>query len=162
MKRLVIFALLISATLIGCNSKSKEQQSVGEQMLETLNKQGLSLLVYKNDSLTTHTNRGIADLLSLVATQPQRLEGAIVADKIIGKAAAALMATGGVEVHTNIICTPARKLLEGEGIKVFATKEVPRILNRDKSATCPMDSRLEGIETIEECVQILQNIPPVL
>jgi hypothetical protein len=90
MKRLVIFALLISATLIGCNSKSKEQQSVGEQMLEMLNKQGLSLLVYKNDSLTTHTNRGIADLLSLVATQPQRLEGAIVADKIIGKAAAAL------------------------------------------------------------------------
>ena len=163
MKRLVIFALLISATLIGCNSKSKEQQSVGEQMLETLNKQGLSLLVYKNDSLTTHTNRGIADLLSLVATQPQRLEGAIVADKVIGKAAAALMATGGVvEVHTNIICTPARKLLEGEGIKVFATKEVPRILNRNKSATCPMDSRLEGIETIEECVQILQNIPPVL
>ena len=73
------------------------------------------------------------------------------------------MAAGGiVEVHTNVICTPARELLEGEQIKVFATKEVPQILNRDRSGICPMDTRLEGIESIEECVQILQNIPPVL
>ncbi len=163
MKRTLILALLILATLAGCISKQKEPLSVGAQMLETLNKHGLSLLVYKNDTLTTHTNRGIQDLLTLVATQPERLDGAIVADKVIGKAAATLMATGGVvEVHTNVICTPARKLLEGEGIKVFATREVPKILNRNKSATCPMDTRLEGIETIEECVEILQNIPPVL
>lgn len=163
MKRYVILILAIIASFIGCTSPKAAQPSVGEQMLETLNKQGLSLLVFKDDSLSTHSSRGIADLLSLVATHPERLDGAIVADKVIGKAAAALMATGGVvEVHTNIICTPARKLLESEGIKVFATKEVPKILNRDKSATCPMDTRLEGIETVEECVQILQNIPPVL
>ena len=107
--------------------------------------------------------RGVADLLQLISDQPQRLKGAVVADKIIGKAAAALMATGGViEVHTNIICTPARDLLEKEGIAVYATEEVPQILNRDKSSMCPIDTQREGIETIEECVQILQNMPPVL
>ena len=37
-----------------------------------------------------------------------------------------------------------------------------QILNRDKSHMCPIDSQLEGIESIEECVQILQNIPPVI
>lgn len=137
--------------------------SVGVQMLETLNKQGLSLLVYQDTTLTAYNHRGVRDLLTLVATQPERLQGAIVADKIIGKAAAALMATGGVvEVHTNIICTPARELLEREGIRVYATQEVPQILNRDKSHMCPIDSQLEGIESIEECVQILQNIPPVI
>lgn len=163
MKRQLIITLLLAATLVGCVSKRQEQQSVGAQMLEMLNEQGLSLLVYKNDTLSTHTNRGIRDLLTLVATQPERLKGAIVADKVIGKSAAALMAAGGiVEVHTNVICTPARELLEGEQIKVFATKEVPQILNRDRSGICPMDTRLEGIESIEECVQILQNIPPVL
>jgi hypothetical protein len=121
------------------------------------------LLIYNDSTLTTHDNRGVRDLLTLVATQPERLQGAIVADKIIGKAAAALMATGGVvEVHTNIICTPARELLEREGIRVYATQEVPQILNRDKSHMCPIDSQLEGIESIEECVQILQNIPPVI
>lgn len=163
MKRFFILILLISATLCSCISKKRGEQSTGMQMLEMLNEQGLSLLVYNNETLSTHSNRGVQDLLALVATEPDRLKGAIVADKITGKAAAALMATGGVvEVYTNIISTPARELLEAENIKVFATKEVPYILNRNKSNMCPFDSRLEGISSVKECVEILQNIPPVL
>ncbi len=129
----------------------------GFQMLEMLNEQGLSLLVYNHDSLTTHANRGVQDLLQLIREQPERLNGAVVADKIIGKAAAALMATGGVrEVHTNIICTPAKQLFEQQGILVFATEEVPMILNRDRSSMCPIDTQIANIESIEECVAILQ------
>lgn len=164
----IIFILLSFFCLAGCTSGGKkavdeQPESTGSQMLAMLNEQGLSLLVYNDSVLTTHQNRGVADLLQLISDQPQRLKGAIVADKIIGKAAAALMATGGViEVHTNIICTPARELLEKEGIAVYASDEVPQILNRDKSSMCPIDTQLEGIETIEECVQILQNMPPVL
>lgn len=164
----ILFILLSFFCLVGCTSggqkaTTEQPESTGEQMLTMLNEQGLSLLVYNDSVLTTHQNRGVADLLQLISEQPQRLKGAVVADKIIGKAAAALMATGGViEVHTNIICTPARDLLEKEGIAVYATEEVPQILNRDKSSMCPIDTQLEGIETIEECVQILQNMPPVL
>ncbi|MBP5658552.1 MAG: DUF1893 domain-containing protein, partial [Paludibacteraceae bacterium] len=132
----------------------------GFQMLDMLNEQGLSLLVYNHDSLTTHANRGIQDLLQLISDQPERLNGAVVADKIIGKAAAAIMATGGVrEVHTNIICTPAKQLFEQQGIRVFATEEVPMIMNRDRSGMCPMDTQIADIESIEECVAILQNMP---
>jgi len=65
-------------------------------------------------------------------------------------------------VHTNVICTPARKIFEKAGIKIFAAKEVPMIRNRENSGMCPMDTRLEGIEGVEECVEILQNIPRVL
>lgn len=129
----------------------------GFQMLDMLNEQGLSLLVFNHDSLTTHANRGVQDLLQLISEQPERLNGAVVADKIIGKAAAAIMATGGVrEVHTNIICTPARELFEKEGIMVFATEEVPMILNRDRSSMCPIDTQIADIESIEECVTVLQ------
>lgn len=163
MKRFLTFAFFAIAALTSCVSTKKAQLSTGEQMLEMLNKQGLSLLVYNNETLTTHDNRGIQDLLTLVATQPERLKGAIVADKIIGKAAAALMTSCGVvEVHTNVICTPAREIFEKANIKIFATKEVPLILNREKSGMCPMDTRLQGIESVEECVEILQNIPRVL
>lgn len=132
----------------------------GFQMLDMLNEQGLSLLVYNHGELTTHSNRGVQDLLQLISDQPERLQGAVVADKIIGKAAAALMATGGAkEVHTNIICTAAKELFEKQGILVFATEEVPMILNRDRSGMCPIDSQLEGVESIEECVDILRNMP---
>lgn len=156
--------------LLVCATTAEECQVVlfggsltGCEMLDMLNEQGLSLLVHNNDSLSTHANRGVRDLLELLSAEPERLRGAIVADKIIGKAAAALMATGGVqEVHTNVICTPARELLEQEGIKVFAREEVEKILNKDKTHMCPIDSQLEGIETVEECVRVLKNMPPVL
>lgn len=156
--------------LLVCATTAEECQVVlfggsltGCEMLDMLNEQGLSLLVYNNDSLSIHANRGVRDLLDLLSAEPERLRGAIVADKIIGKAAAALMATGGVqEVHTNVICTPARELLEQEGIKVFAREEVEKILNKDKTHMCPIDSQLEGIETVEECVRVLNNMPPVL
>ena len=156
--------------LLVCATTAEECQVVlfggsltGCEMLDMLNEQGLSLLVYNNDSLSIHANRGVRDLLELLSAEPERLRGAIVADKIIGKAAAALMATGGVqEVHTNVICTPARELLEQEGIKVFAREEVEKILNKDKTHMCPIDSQLEGIETVEECVRVLKNMPPVL
>ena len=132
----------------------------GIQMLQMLNQQGLSLLVYNDTTLTTHANRGVQDLLMLLAAQPQRLKGAIVADNLIDNAAAAIIATGGVaEVHTNIICTAGRVLLAKEGIKVFAAQEVPQILNRDRSGQCPFDAQLNDIESIDECVKVLQNMP---
>jgi hypothetical protein len=162
MKRLLFQTLLLCilvGAFYGCHATKPQEKSTGEQMLEMLNEQHLSLLVYNDSTLSTHTNRGVRDLLTLISTQPERLQGAIVADKIIGKAAAAIMATGGVvEVHTNIISTPARALLEAEGIKVVAMEEVPQILNRNKSQMCPIDSQLEGIESKEECVTILQNM----
>lgn len=131
----------------------------GFQMLDMLNEQELSLLVFNNGELTTHANRGVQDLLQLISEQPERLQGAVVADKIIGKAAAAIMAFGGVkEVHTNIICTPAKQLFEAQGIPVFATEEVPMILNRDKSSMCPIDTQIANIESIEECVERLENL----
>ena len=131
----------------------------GFQMLDMLNEQGLSLLVYNNGELTTHANRGIQDLLQLINEQPERLDGAVAADKVIGKSAAAIMIVGGVkEVHTNLICTPARELFEKEGVLVFATEEVPMILNRDKSGMCPMDTQIANIESIDECVAVLRGI----
>ena len=128
----------------------------GRQMLEMLNSQSLSLLVYNDSVLTTHDNRGIQDLLHVLSDQPERLKGAIVADKLVGRAAAAIMAVGGVkELHTNLISTPARELLEKAGIRVFAREEVPAILNRDRTGMCPMDTRIADAETPEECVRLL-------
>lgn len=152
--------LLDATTPQQCAAILRGASAEGFLMLDMLNQQGLSLLVFNHDSLTTHANRGVQDLLLLLSDQPERLKGAVAADKIIGKAAAAIMATGGVkEVHTNIISTPAKELLEDQGILVFATEEVPMILNRDRSSMCPIDTQIADIESIEECVNVLQNMP---
>ena len=88
--------LLNAKTAEECVTILRGGQAIGRQMLDMLNEQGLSLLVYSHGTLTTHDNRGVQDLVQLISDHPERLEGAIVADKVIGKAAAALMATGGV------------------------------------------------------------------
>ena len=108
---------------MACNGKQPQQ---GEQMLRQLNEQQASLLVYNHDSLSDYHQRGVRDLLMLVQDEPERLQGATVADKMVGKASAALMVIGGVrEVHTNIICTPAKQLFQTAGVQVFFTEEVP-------------------------------------
>ena len=80
-----------------------------------------------------------------------------VADKMIGKAAAALMAVGGVkQVHTNLISTPAREMLEKAGVQVTAAEEVEMILNRDQTGQCPMDQSLNETDDPAECMEILK------
>ena len=152
--------ILEHAAKIGLGSRAYTIVSIdGKQMLEQLNAQGLSLLVRNHGVTTRHENRGVQDLLTLIESQPERLKGAVVADKLIGKAAAALMIVGGVkEVHTNLICTPARELFEQAGVQIVASEEVPQILNRDHSGQCPIDSRLNDAATVEECVEILRTM----
>lgn len=130
----------------------------GEALLGILNADELSLVVLNNDSLSTYTGRGVSDLVEILSEEPCRLEGAIVADKMVGRAAAALMAKGGVKaVFTNLISTPGKELLEREGVRVFADEEVPQILNRDRSGMCPIEASISDAESVEECVEILKN-----
>ena len=153
MKKL-LFTLLAVATLMACTGKQPD----GAAMLQQLNEQQLSLLVYNNGELTDYHQHGVRDLLMLVQDEPERLQGAIVADKMVGKAAAALMVLGGVkEVHTNTICTPAKELLENAGIGVFFTDEVPYIVNKKKTGQCPLDSRLSEVTNAADCLPIIAD-----
>ena len=134
------------------------QRPRGEQMLQQLNEQQISLLVYNQDSLSDYHQHGVRDLLMLVQDDPERLQGAIVADKMVGKAAAALMVLGGVkEVHTNTICTPAKEMLLNAGIELFFTDEVPYIVNKKKTGQCPLDSRLSEVANAADCLPIIAD-----
>ena len=151
--------ILEHAAKIGFGSREYQLVSIdGEDMMARLNDQHLSLIV-RNAGLTTEYHQhGVNDLMQLLENEPQRLQGAVVADKMIGKAAAALMVVGGVkQVHTNLICTPAREMLEKAGVQVTAAEEVEMILNRDRTGQCPMDQSLNETDDPAECVAILKN-----
>lgn len=146
-----LYFVTLSLCLLSCTAKKPATQ--GDALLNIVNADHLSLAVYNHDSLSTYHQRGVNDLLELLENEPQRLKGAIVADKIVGKASASLLIVGDVkELYTNIIATPAREMLEKAGIVVSAKEEVPMILNRDRSGQCPMDQSLNGIDDPEECV----------
>ena len=100
----------------------------------------------------TFDGRGVQDLYRLLSKNPEVLNGASVADKVVGKGAAALMILGKVqEVFADLISTPAITLLREAGVSVRFNQEVPYIINRQGSGPCPVEALCQPCTTAEEC-----------
>ena len=67
-----------------------------DELIRLLHEGGYSCVIRKEE-IRTFTQRGVADLYDLLNQHPVFLHGAQVADKVVGKAAAALMVLGGTE-----------------------------------------------------------------
>ena len=65
-----------------------------DELIRLLHEGGYSCVIRKEE-IRTFTQRGVADLYDLLNQHPVFLHGAQVADKVVGKAAAALMVRGG-------------------------------------------------------------------
>ena len=88
-----------------------------QQLKERLLVEQCSCVIYNQGEVRIFRERGVKDLYRLLKEEPEFLAGASMADKVIGKAAAALLALGGVrEVFALVISLPARELLERAGI----------------------------------------------
>lgn len=99
--------------------------------------------------------RGISDLMRLLNTSPDILKGAILADKVVGKAAAALMILGGIKaIHADTISEPALQLFASAApeIEVTYNNKVKYIINRAKTGWCPMELACKDTHTPEECL----------
>ncbi|OKZ19634.1 MAG: TonB-dependent receptor [Butyricimonas synergistica] len=127
-------------------------------LIERLDAEQCSCVIYNEGETRLFWERGVQDLYRLLKTEPDFLRGAFIADKVIGKAAAALMALGGVdEVFARVISSPARELLERSGIKVDCLSEVPHIINRTRTGWCPLETRCFRMHTAEECLQQIED-----
>ncbi len=85
-------------------------------------------------------NPGVKDLFNLVETRPHVLEGAFVADRVIGRGAALLLVLGRVgRVYAELISVQALRVLQEAKIVVDYDKVVANIINRDGSDICPVE-----------------------
>ncbi len=90
-----------------------------EDLIRLLHDGNYSCVVSKDGEIRTFTRRGVVDLFELYRSDPDFMRGAKVADKVIGKGAAAMLALGGVsEVWTDVISEPACELLEKCGVEL--------------------------------------------
>lgn len=113
-----------------------------------------TIAVVSVDDVFTSHERGVKPLLYLLKEKKDFLKGASVADKVIGKAAALLMALGEIkEVHTLIISEPAIKVFEKYNIPCFYDKKVDRIINRTGDGLCPMETLCLDVEEPKEAFQ---------
>lgn len=123
-----------------------------DDLIKTLHEGGHSLVV-ANGEVCTFDGRGIADLYTILNDDPGFLQGAMVADKVVGKGAAALMIVGGVDsLYTDVISVPALELLSGSGVKVGFGHQVENIINRQGDGICPVEALCLPCKTAAECL----------
>ena len=102
------------------------------------------------------SGKGIAPLFGLLSEG--KLAHALVADKVIGRAAAAICIVGNAKkVHALLMGADALALLKAHGVDASAEKTVPKILNRDLTDSCPMEQTVEGIDDPNEMVKALKS-----
>ena len=129
-----------------------------EDIIGLLHTGGYSCVIKKNTEIRTFTQRGVADLYDLYQTDASFMLGASVADKVIGKGAAALMVLGGIkQVYADVISTPALEVLQQAGVSVSFSKEVPHIINRNKTGWCPLETACDKIKSVQEMFPVIRD-----
>lgn len=131
---------------------------MNKTLLQILREGNHTLVVKNNGSVETFDRRGIRELLALLEVRPEFLKGAEVADKVVGKAAAALMISGGVKhISTGVASRLAIDLLQAHRVSIEFEKEVPYIINRDQTAICPLEAACKPTENLSQCLQAVAD-----
>ncbi len=128
-----------------------------DELVKLLHAGGYSCVI-RNGGIRTFTRRGVLDLYDLLENEPAFLYRAQVADKVIGKGAAALLVLGGVrEVYADILSESAAALLQRAGIKTGFTQQVKRIRNRAGTGWCPVESLCYEWEKAEDMLPLIRD-----
>lgn len=129
-----------------------------EELISMLHTGGYSCVIANGEKIRTFTQRGVADLYDLLTMEPEFLKGAIIADKVVGKGAAALMILGEIkELYTDVISTKALELFQKSEIKVDFTQEVPFIWNRNHTGWCPVETMCSEENSAENILPLIRD-----
>ena len=110
-------------------------------LVNLLHKENYSCVIFGLNETRTFSRRGVIDLYDLLLNDRTFLKRGLVADKVVGKAAASLMILGEIrELHADVISTPALSLLRNASVKVSFGCQVPYIKNRNQDGWCPLES----------------------
>lgn len=122
-----------------------------------LENENLTCVVKHGDKLLKTTDRGIKPFL-LWIENGENLQGAVAADKVVGKAAAFLMEKAGISaVYAAVLSEPAEAVLKNAGIAYTYSHLVPRIQNRAGDGLCPMESAVMEMDNAETAFTALKS-----
>lgn len=118
---------------------------------------GYTCVVMKDDQVLTTHHRGVKPLLTWL-DEGVDLNGALAADKVVGKAAAYLYVLLGVRyVYSSVISKPAVDVFQRYGIEVSYDILVDAIENRTKTGFCPMERAVWDVQTPDHVLELLKE-----
>ncbi|MDU5229233.1 MAG: DUF1893 domain-containing protein [Anaerococcus sp.] len=116
------------------------------------------VLVKENEIVNTSRKNGLLPILDLYNNDKSILENAIVADKVIGKAAALILKEANIkELYAELISENAIELLDKTNIKYRYNKKVREIRNRDNTDICPMEELALESNNADELIEKIKE-----
>ncbi len=116
------------------------------------------VILADDNTVRTSDAIGIKPLMMELRVDKAAFRGCVIADKVIGKAAALMIALGKADaVYGKIMSENAREFLEKSGIIYFYGEIVPYIENRTKDGRCPMEETVLMIDSPEEAFEALEK-----
>ena len=129
------------------------------ELIEILHREDCSLVLRDAQGhVRTFFKQGVRDLEDLLDHEPETLRGAAVADKVVGKAAAAMMAHGGVrEVYGEVMSRKALPMLEQGGIAFSWGELIDAVVIPEGDARCPLETIVGPAGTLGQAVSLLRE-----
>ncbi|MBE5822014.1 MAG: DUF1893 domain-containing protein [Clostridiales bacterium] len=107
-------------------------------------KQASLIVMFNSGEIKEYYNKRVQDIVSILKENNNALNGAIIADKVIGKVAASLFTVAGVKlIYANTISEFAISILEKNNIKYEYKNRVDYIINNSKTGMCPMEEKFK-------------------
>lgn len=129
-----------------------------QELITQLHALQCSCIIRNNGTTRTFHERGVKDLHRLLMQEPEILSGASLADKVVGKGAAALMIAGEVAwVYADVISQAAMELFEQSRVEVQYGEIVPNIINRAGTDICPVEKLCRDCQTAAECLPLIDK-----
>lgn len=129
-----------------------------EFVKQKLNADSLAFVIVKGDAiLRTGTREGIGELIEAVDALGGAAHGAVLADKIVGKAVAMVARTARFRaLYSPLASQAARDALASDKILLEYDRLVPLILNKRNDGPCPMERLTLPIDDPLQAVDALR------
>ena len=115
-------------------------------------------VLVKRGMIESRRGRGVMPLLDFYDRSPKHLAGAVVVDKVIGRAAAMIALRGKARaVYGETMSEDALELLETHGVPAAFGQLVPRILNAKRDGLCPLEQSVAGIDDPARALKALRR-----
>lgn len=110
-----------------------------------LREEGHTCVLCRGEQVYVSDDRGVKPLLCWY-DQGLDLSGYSAADKVVGRGAAFLYLLLGIaRVHSVVMSQEAAQVLQSGGIEISFEENPVRILNRERSGFCPIETAVLGI-----------------
>lgn len=153
--QLLLIPLLMKRVERRGERKKGSEESAFSKALDCIRRREASVVILQNGNIVhMASGRGVRPLLTIYREAPEKLRGALVLDKIIGKAAAMILTQGGVrEVYAEVMTAAAVEFLRTHNVELRDGQVIDVLSNRERDGICPVERSVLRTEDPEEGIR---------